>query len=60
MITDFVALLRPDIIIERFISQSPHHLLIAPNWNLKNFEMVAKIDKKLKEKDLWQGKTYVS
>ncbi len=56
LITDFVALLRPDIIIERFISQSPHHLLIAPIWNLKNFEMVAKIDKKLTEKNLWQGK----
>ena len=56
LITDFVALLRPDIIIERFISQSPHHLLIAPKWNLKNFEMVAKIDKKLEDKDLWQGK----
>ena len=59
LITEFVALLRPDIIIERFISESPAHLLIAPQWNgLKNFEMVAKIDKKLIEKDLWQGKLY--
>ena len=58
LITDFVALLRPDIIIERFISQSPHQLLIAPKWNLKNFEIVAKIDKKLTERDLWQGKNY--
>lgn len=57
LITDFVALLRPDICIERFISESPAHLLIAPKWNgLKNFEVVAKIDKKLAEKDLWQGK----
>jgi len=59
LITDFVALLRPDIIIERFISESPKHLLIAPNWDgMKNFEIVAKIDKKLVEKDLWQGKNY--
>ncbi len=59
LITEFVALLRPDIIIERFISESPAHLLLAPQWNgLKNFEMVALIDKKLKEKDLWQGKNY--
>lgn len=58
-ITDFISLLRPDIIIERFISESPLHLLIAPNWNgLKNFEITAKIDKKLIEKDLWQGKHY--
>ncbi|MCB9360355.1 MAG: TIGR01212 family radical SAM protein, partial [Flavobacteriales bacterium] len=59
LITDFVALLRPDIIIERFISESPAHLLIAPKWNgMKNFEIVAKIDKKLIEKDSWQGKDF--
>lgn len=61
LITDFVALLRPDIIVERFISQCPAHLLIAPNWNgLKNFEIVAKIDEKLVEKNLWQGKLYAN
>lgn len=59
LITEFLTLLRPDIIIERFISESPSHLLIAPKWNgLKNFEIVAKIDKMLIEKDLWQGKNY--
>jgi len=57
-ITEFVALLRPDIIIERFISQSPMHLLMAPKWGLKNFEIVPKIIKRLEEKDLWQGKNY--
>jgi radical SAM protein (TIGR01212 family) len=56
-ITEFISLLRPDIIIERFISESPLSMLVAPRWNgLKNFEIVAKIDKKLKEKNLWQGK----
>ena len=59
LITDFVALLRPDIILERFISESPSHLLIAPQWNgLKNYEIIAKIDKKLEEKNLWQGKRH--
>lgn len=56
-ITEFISLLRPDIIIERFISESPLSMLVAPRWNgLKNFEIVAKIDKKLKERNLWQGK----
>ncbi len=59
LITEFVTLLRPDIIIERFISESPKHLLIAPNWKgMKNFEIVDKIEKSLIEKDLWQGKFY--
>ena len=59
LITDFVGKLRPDIIIERFISETPQDLLVAPKWNnLKNFEIVAKIDKKLIEKNMWQGKFY--
>ena len=58
-ITDFIGYLRPTIIIERFISETPQDLLIAPKWNnLKNFEIVAKIDKKLTEKNMWQGKFY--
>jgi len=58
-ISDFIGYLRPDIIIERFISEAPHSLLIAPKWNkLKNFEVVDKIDKKLTEKNMWQGKFY--
>lgn len=58
-ITEFVGYLRPDIIIERFISEAPKDLLIAPKWNnLKNFEIVDKIDKKMIEKNTWQGKQY--
>lgn len=58
-ITDFIGLIEPNIIIERFISEAPHELLVAPKWNnLKNFEVVAKIDKKLIEKNTWQGKYY--
>lgn len=58
-ITEFIGYLRPNIIIERFISEAPLELLIAPKWkNLKNFEVVAKIDKKLIEKNTWQGKFY--
>ena len=58
-ISEFVTQLRPDIVIERFISEAPKELLIAPKWGgLKNFEIVAKIDKNLQDKNLWQGKNY--
>ncbi len=61
LITDFISYLRPDIIIERFISEAPKDLLIAPKWNrIKNFELVDRIDKKLIEKNLWQGKNYTA
>jgi hypothetical protein len=58
-ISDFIGFLRPDISIERFASEAPYDLLIAPKWNqMKNFEVVAKIDQKLAEKNTWQGKFY--
>ena len=57
-ISKFIDQLRPDIIIERFISEAPKDLLIAPVWGLKNFEIVAKIDKYLLEQNSWQGKFY--
>lgn len=57
-IAEFITHLRPDIIIERFISETQSDLLIAPKWGLKNFEMVAKIDKYLALNNMWQGKNY--
>jgi len=57
-ISEFITLVKPSIVIERFISESPSDLLIAPKWGLKNFEMVAKIDKYLDNHNLWQGKNY--
>ena len=44
---DFVKRLNPDFILERFVSQSPKELLIAPDWGLKNYEFTAKINKRL-------------
>ncbi len=53
---DFVERLHPDFVIERFISQSPKELLIAPDWGLKNFEFTAKILKRFKERNAYQGR----
>ena len=56
---DFVERLNPEIAVERFISQSPDGLLIAPKWGLKNFEFVDKIEKRLVERNTWQGRLFV-
>ncbi len=58
LVVNFLEVLNPNIVMERFISQSPKELLIAPKWGLKNFEFVAKVEKRLKERDSWQGKKY--
>ena len=34
----YIDALRDDIVLERFVSQSPDDLLIAPKWGLKNYE----------------------
>ena len=53
---DYVEHLRPDLILERFVSQSPKELLIAPDWGLKNHEFTDKVKKRMRERDSWQGK----
>lgn len=58
LVVEFLERLNPKIAVERFISQSPEEFLIAPNWGLKNFEFVHKIEKRLEEKDTWQGRLY--
>jgi radical SAM protein (TIGR01212 family) len=58
LIVDYLELLNPQIIVERFVSQSPKEMLIAPKWGLKNFEIVAKIEKRLLERDTWQGRLF--
>ncbi len=40
---DIVHRLRKDIAIERFVSQSPDNLLIAPRWGLKNYEFTHRL-----------------
>ncbi len=59
LVVNFLENLNPRIIIERFISESPPKMIIAPQWNgLKNFEITNRIEKKLKQRDTWQGKLY--
>ena len=59
-VIDYVERLRPDIVLERFASQSPKELLIAPDWGLKNHELVDKIKRRMRERETWQGRLYVS
>lgn len=58
LVIDFVERLNPDIVVERFVSQSPKELLIAPDWGLKNYEFTAKVLKRFAERNTWQGRRY--
>lgn len=58
LVVDYLELLNPKIIVERFVSQSPREMLVAPKWGLKNFEFVAKVEKRLAERNTWQGRLF--
>lgn len=55
LVVDFVERLRADIAVERFTSQSPKELLIAPDWGLKNYQFVEIVKKLFRERGTCQG-----
>jgi hypothetical protein len=61
LLCEFMTLMRPDIVLDRLINESPPDKLLAPKWDsLKNFQVVSKVENRLRELDLWQGKNYIS
>jgi radical SAM protein (TIGR01212 family) len=59
LVIDYVERLRPDIVLERFVSQSPSSLLAMPGWGLKNFEFVEKVRHRMEERNAYQGRLYL-
>lgn len=60
LVIGYIQRLRPDLVLERFVSQSPKSLLIAPDWGLKNYEFNHRLQKRMKEEGAYQGKLYVN
>lgn len=60
LVIDFIELLHPRIAIERMISQSPPGFIIAPDWGLKNFEFIVKVEKRMEQRNVRQGSKYES
>lgn len=58
-VVGYIERLRPDIVLERFLSQSPRELLVAPDWGLKNYEFTHRLQRRMRELDAYQGKKYV-
>lgn len=51
----YIQYLRKDLVLERFVSQSPPNLLIAPHWGLKNYEFINLLNNELKKRKIVQG-----
>ena len=57
---DYIERLPDTMVVERFISQSPRTLLIAPDWGMKNYQFVDRLRRRMQERNTWQGKLYNS
>ena len=55
LIANYIQRLRKDLVLERFVSQSPKELLIAPQWGLKNHEFTDLLNNYLKNHQIHQG-----
>ena len=55
---DYIERLPNTMVIERFISQSPRSLLIAPDWGMKNYQFVDRLRHRMQERKTWQGRLF--
>ena len=55
LVTEYVQRLRWSLVLERFVSQSPKDMLIAPQWGLKNHEFTDKLNNHMRAVGARQG-----
>lgn len=55
LVTEYVQRLRWSLVLERFVSQSPKDMLIAPQWGLKNHEFTDKLNNNMRVVGARQG-----
>lgn len=54
---DMLERLRPDLFIERFVGEVPPRFVNETPWGLiRNAELLRMLEKRLKERDTWQGR----
>ena len=58
-VIDFAERLNPNIVIERFAGEVPPRYLVSEPWmKLRYDEILVRIEKRMEERDSWQGKKY--
>ena len=60
-VIDFAERLNPNIVIERFAGEVPPRYLVSEPWmKLRYDEVLSRIEKRMEERDTWQGKEFTS
>ncbi len=57
-ITDFIERTSPAIVFERLFATAPDEILVAPHWGRNRHQILRDIEKRLEERDTFQGKKY--
>lgn len=58
-VIDCLEILPPDMVIHRLTGDGPRSLLIAPLWSTDKKRVLNTINKRLAERDTWQGRFYL-
>ena len=58
IVCEQIRVLSPDTVIERLTGDGAKATLIAPLWTLNKRNVLNSIDKRLAERDIWQGDRY--
>ena len=58
LIARYIQHLRKDLVLERFVSQSPEELLVAPHWGLNNYEFTNLLVNYLRQHHIRQGQLF--
>lgn len=57
LIVDFLELLNPSFVVERFAGEVPPRFLAGPGWGfIRNDQILVMVEKRLEERETWQGK----
>lgn len=59
LVIDCLELLPPNMVIHRLTGDGPRNLLIAPLWSTDKKRVLNTIQKRLKERETWQGKYFI-
>lgn len=55
-VTEFIERLSPRIVLQRLFAAAPDGILIAPRWEKSRQEILRDIEKRLEQRDTYQGK----
>lgn len=57
-IIEFMERLSPDIVLERFFTDTPHDLLVAPDWGKSHLQVLQRIEAELERRNTFQGRLF--